>query len=73
MQWLCSLIGHHRSREEVQRYGDVLMSRCGRCHTRMVRDRPQHWRVASQEEVRALMPEPLYAPEPERPMHFSRT
>lgn len=53
----CSLIGHHRSQTDVQRYGEIIMSRCRHCGERMVREAGGGWRLAGDADVAALRPE----------------
>jgi len=43
LNFLCSLIGHHRSRRDLRPTNGTWQSNCALCGTRMQRIGPQHW------------------------------
>jgi hypothetical protein len=43
LNFLCSLIGHHRSRKRLRPTAGTWQSECILCGTRMQRIGPQHW------------------------------
>jgi hypothetical protein len=57
----CDLFGHRRSQADVQRYGDIIMSRCRHCGERMVREHGGGWRMAGEADLAALRAAPRRA------------